>query len=84
MDFEKIGWYLETRDEVEHFFCLEHQPDDEALSVYGKELPVWEGGLGGAMACEICGRRLDGVPQSAAAASDLDREVSRRLDERYD
>ena len=75
MAYEQIG-YLQS-DSADHVFCLEHRPS-------GESAPVWSTGLAAALPCEVCGWRLDGLPKRAVSETEIDLEVRRRAEDRYD
>jgi hypothetical protein len=71
---EQVGYLLDA-DGGDQVFCMDHRPA-------GANYPVWSGGLGAAMACESCGRRLDGAPESPLDAAQVEAEVRRLASER--
>ena len=74
MSYEQVGYLLDS-DEGDRVFCMAHRPD-------GANYPVWAGGLGASMACDACGERLDGRPEPALGAAEVEAEVRRLAAER--
>ena len=59
---DETGYAINTKN-GDIVFCCEHRPRSESR-------PVWQGLLS-RMACEICGRRLDGSPEPAWTYAEL-------------